>query len=104
MLNTDAEEGSQMSTGLSLLPSSVIPSVPVYPPPGHSIPVASRDNAAQFAEHSMTRNQRRIVRSASGKIRMYDLGWRKNWSELFDVRNERFFLDWLEVVWWGGRG
>lgn len=103
MLNSGPEE-SDPDTGSSLLPSSRLPSLPVYPPPGHSVPVSSRENASQLAEHTMTRNQRRLVRNASGKIHMYDLGWRQNWLELFSIRQERFFLDWLEIIWWGGRG
>lgn len=102
MLNSGPEE-REVDTGSSLL-SSQLPSLPVYPPPGHSVPVSSRDNASRFAEHTMTRNQRRLVRSAAGKIRIYDLGWRQNWSELFSVRQERLLLDWIEIIWWGGRG
>ncbi|KAF8610345.1 zf-DHHC-domain-containing protein [Ceratobasidium sp. AG-I] len=103
MLNSGPEE-SEIDTGSSLLPSSHLPSLPLYPPPGHSVPVSSRDNASQLAEHTMTRNQRRLVRNAAGKIQMYDLGWRQNWLDLFSVRHERFLLDWLEIIWWGGRG
>ncbi|QRW00435.1 DHHC palmitoyltransferase [Ceratobasidium sp. AG-Ba] len=100
----DPEGDTHSSAGSSDLPPSRLESLPVYPPPGHSVPVTSRENAVQFAEHTMTRNQRRLVRSAAGKIRVYDLGWRKNWLDMFSVRRERFWLDWIEIVWWGGHG
>lgn len=104
MLNSGPDEESQLSTDSSRLPSSGLSALPIYPPPGHSVPVASRDNIAQLAEHTMTREQRHIVRSAAGKIRVYDLGWRRNWMQLFTIRPERRFLDWVEVIWWGGHG
>lgn len=104
MLNAGPDDESQPSTDSSLLPSSRLSALPVYPPPGHEIPVASRGNAAQLAEHTMTREQRRIVRSASGKIYIYDLGWRRNWSDLYAIRPERYLLDLVELIWWGGHG
>lgn len=99
-----AEDEAKLSGDSSVLDSSRPESLPIYPPPGHSVPIASRDNATHFVEHTMTRNQRRLVRSAAGKIRIYDLGWKKNWLDIFSVRQERFWLDWLEIVWWGGHG
>lgn len=104
MLNAGPDEESQLSTDSSLLPSSRLPTLPVYPPPGHEVPVASRGNSAQLAEHTMNREQRRIVRSAAGKIYVYDLGWRRNWSDLCTIRPERYFLDLVELIWWGGHG
>ncbi|KAG9127468.1 palmitoyltransferase for Vac8p [Ceratobasidium sp. 392] len=105
MLNTspDPEDDNQANTDQPSSSSGLV-SLPVYPPPGHSVPVTSRDKAAQFAEHTMTRSQRRLVRSAAGKIRIYDLGWRRNWSDMLPVRPERLWLDWLELIWWGGHG
>ncbi|KAF8682256.1 zf-DHHC protein [Rhizoctonia solani] len=103
MLNTGPEE-IQLNTSSSLVSPAGLETLPLYPPPGHSMPVASRQNSFQLAEHTMTREQRRIVRSAAGKIRIYDLGWKRNWVELYAARPERYFLDWLEIFWWGGRG
>ncbi|KAJ1310016.1 hypothetical protein OPQ81_006771 [Rhizoctonia solani] len=85
MLNTGPEGEAQPHTASFPLPST-------------------RDNASQLAEHTMTREQRRIVRSAAGNIRVYDLGWRRNWAELYAARPDRYFLDWLEILWWGGHG
>ncbi|KAF8744805.1 zf-DHHC protein, partial [Rhizoctonia solani] len=104
MLNTGPEEEIQLNTSSSLISPAGLENLPLYPPPGHSMPVASRQNSFQLAEHTMTREQRRIVRSAAGKIRIYDLGWKRNWAELYAARPERYFLDWLEIFWWGGRG
>ncbi|CAE6503654.1 unnamed protein product [Rhizoctonia solani] len=103
MLNMGPEEETQPSTESSL-PSTRLGALPVYPPPGHSMPIASRESAIQLAEHTMTREQRRVVRSAAGNIRVYDLGWKRNWGELYAPRSDRYFLDWLEILWWGGHG
>ncbi|KAF8758313.1 DHHC palmitoyltransferase family [Rhizoctonia solani] len=89
MLNTGPEEEIQLNTSSSLISPAGLENLPLYPPPGHSMPVASRQNSFQLAEHTMTREQRRIVRSAAGKIRIYDLGWKRNWAELYAARPER---------------
>jgi hypothetical protein len=104
MLNTGPEDEARLDTDSSLISSARLEALPIYPPPGHAMPIASRESAFQLAEHTMSREQRRIVRSAAGKIRVYDIGWRRNWAELYAVQPERYFLDWLEIVWWGGRG
>ncbi|CAE6512861.1 unnamed protein product [Rhizoctonia solani] len=103
MLNTDPEDETQLRAS-SPLPSARLGALPIYPPPAHSMPIASRGNAVQLAENTMTREQRRIVRSAAGNIRVYDLGWKRNWAELYAVNPDTFFLDWLVILWWGGRG
>ncbi|KAG8715899.1 hypothetical protein FRC11_013401 [Ceratobasidium sp. 423] len=104
MLNTGPEDETQPSIGFPPLPSSRLGALSVYPPPGHSMPIASRENAVQLAEHTMTREQRRIVRSAAGNIRVYDLGWKRNWTELYAARPDKYLLDWLEILWWGSNG
>ncbi|KIJ54210.1 hypothetical protein M422DRAFT_241461 [Sphaerobolus stellatus SS14] len=34
-------------------------------------------------EHELTHSQRRLIRHYHGRIRMYDLGWSRNWGEVF---------------------
>lgn len=104
MLNAGPEADTQQDTASSPLPSARLGTLPVYPPPAHAMPVASRDNAVQLAEHTMTREQRRIIRSAAGSIRVYDLGWKRNWAELYAVNQDTYLLDWLMIIWWGGHG
>ncbi|EUC62014.1 DHHC palmitoyltransferase [Rhizoctonia solani AG-3 Rhs1AP] len=103
MLNTGPEE-TQPNTASSPLPSTRLGVLPIYPPPAHSMPIASRESSVQLAEHTMTREQRRIVRSAAGNIRVYDLGWKRNWAELYAVSQDSYFRDWLHILWWGGHG
>lgn len=78
----------------------------------------------RWVEHELNRKQRRIIRDAAGKIRIYDIGWKEN---LLDViggpgpsnstgpdRSERGegvsrrkgpgWGIWLERIVWGGRG
>ncbi|CAE7103105.1 unnamed protein product [Rhizoctonia solani] len=104
MLNMGPEDDTRLSTAASPLPSVRLGALPVYPPPAHSMPIASREGAVQLAENTMTREQRRIMRSAAGNIRVYDLGWKRNWAELYAVRPDRYLLDFLDILWWGGHG
>lgn len=33
-------------------------------------------------EHELSFSQRRLVRDAQGYIKMYDMGWRRNWAQV----------------------
>jgi len=43
-------------------------------------------------EFELSYEQRRLVRSAHGHIRPYDIGWRKNWSQTFGWSHKRRWL------------
>lgn len=50
-----------------LIPHPSLPTPPYKPP----------------EEHELSPAQRRFVLRTHGKLRMYDLGWRRNWEEVF---------------------
>ncbi|KAI0040951.1 zf-DHHC-domain-containing protein [Auriscalpium vulgare] len=51
-------------------------------------------------EHELSFDQRRLVRAAHRSVRMYDIGWRRNWAQVFaPAHNWRM---WLARVLWGG--
>ena len=50
-------------------------------------------------EHELTSRQRRLVRQASGAIRLYDIGFRKNWAQVFDWNRK---WGWVRRVMYGG--
>jgi len=50
-------------------------------------------------EPELSYDQRRLVRSAHGYIRPYDLGWRKNWSQAFGWQRKH---GWLFRLFCGG--
>lgn len=56
-------------------------------------------------EHELNYRQRRMVQRAAEKIRMYDIGWRRNWSAIYGVEAHRTQARWkliLRRVLWGG--
>lgn len=60
-LDTHTKDSSE------LIPHPSLPTPPYKPP----------------EEHELSSAQRRFVLRTHGKIRMYDLGWKRNWQEVF---------------------
>ncbi|KAG7088141.1 hypothetical protein E1B28_012163 [Marasmius oreades] len=50
-------------------------------------------------EHELSSPQRRLVKDAHGTIRLYDVGWKKNWGQVFGW-NGRY--GWLRRLLYGG--
>ncbi|KAG8969174.1 palmitoyltransferase for Vac8p [Tulasnella sp. 419] len=59
---------------------------------------------SKLLEHELTSNQRRLIRRAAGKIRMYDLGWKNNWKEVFggNKRRRQWWSWWMWLIFTGG--
>jgi len=49
----------------------------------------------------MSRGQRRAVRNAHQHIRLYDVGWRRNWAQIFGWNHKH---GWMYRLWCGGGG
>ncbi|KAI0059591.1 zf-DHHC-domain-containing protein [Artomyces pyxidatus] len=49
----------------------------------HLPPLSSSRLSNPPYEHELSYPQRRLVRAAHGSVRLYDLGWRKNWAQVF---------------------
>lgn len=52
-------------------------------------------------EHELSYNQRSLVRDAHCSVKLYDLGWRKNWAQVFGWNRPR---GWMRRVVYGGAG
>ncbi|KIJ62536.1 hypothetical protein HYDPIDRAFT_182622 [Hydnomerulius pinastri MD-312] len=50
-------------------------------------------------EHELSYKQRRIVRDAHRAVKLYDLGWRKNWAQVFGWNKQR---GWVYRITYGG--
>ncbi|KZS96069.1 zf-DHHC-domain-containing protein [Sistotremastrum niveocremeum HHB9708] len=53
-------------------------------------------------EHQMNYQQRRLLRKAHGKIRLYDVGWKANWNQVIGFNSKRSILATLLLG--GGQG
>jgi len=52
-------------------------------------------------EHELSYKQRTLVRDAHRSVRLYDLGWRKNWVQVFGWNKPR---GWMYRILYGGAG
>ena len=52
-------------------------------------------------EHELSFNQRRLVRDAHGYIRLYDVGWKRNWAQVLGWNRP---WGWLYRIAIGGGG
>jgi palmitoyltransferase len=52
-------------------------------------------------EEELSYNQRRAVRNAHRYVRMYDVGWRRNWAQVFGWSKPR---GWIYLLLIGGTG
>ena len=52
-------------------------------------------------EHRLSYNQRRVVKRAHRKIQLYNVGWRKNWGQVFGWERRR---GWIHRILLGGAG
>ncbi|KAF9464119.1 DHHC palmitoyltransferase-domain-containing protein [Collybia nuda] len=50
-------------------------------------------------EQELSSAQRRLVKDAHGAIRIYDVGWRSNWTQVFGLNRP---FGWLIRIWYGG--
>ncbi|KAL4081223.1 DHHC palmitoyltransferase-domain-containing protein [Scleroderma citrinum] len=50
-------------------------------------------------EHELSYNQRRLVRDAHSAVKLYDLGWRRNWGQVFGWSRPR---GWIPRILYGG--
>lgn len=74
-------------------------------PPRSQAATPTRAIASRYCppeEHNLTHAQRRLVRYYHGRIRMYDLGWKRNWGEVFGG-GKRGRMWWRFIPVCGGR-
>lgn len=73
-------------------------------PPRSQAATPTRAIASRYCppeEHDLTHAQRRLVRYYHGRIRMYDLGWKRNWGEVFGGGRGRMWWRFIPIC--GGR-
>lgn len=58
-------------------------------------------NSESLDEDRMSHGQRRAVRNAHQQIRLYDVGWRRNWAQIFGWNHK---YGWMYRLWCGGGG
>lgn len=73
----------------NLSPFLLLRHLPPLPPSTH--PFRSRLSDPP-EEHELNTDQRHLVRYAHSAFRMYDVGWRENWRQVFGWRNGRGLL------------
>ncbi|KAF4589947.1 palmitoyltransferase for Vac8p [Pleurotus pulmonarius] len=70
----------------------------------HLPPLSPSNNGGRMlsdppSEHELTYEQRYIVREAHGAIRLYDIGWRRNWGQVFGWEGR---WGWIPRLLYGG--
>ncbi len=107
-------------------PTSTERSLPMRSPPPYAAAMRGRNRSRVFdehyrfpspqqfplrrwTEHGLNSKQRRLVREAAGRIRIYDLGWKENIKQILGGPDpsKRSFGNvriWTERILWGGRG
>ncbi|KAF5344891.1 hypothetical protein D9758_011592 [Tetrapyrgos nigripes] len=103
----------------NISPFLLLRHLPVLPSPN---PSPSHDQGYHHRlsdpplEHELSYPQRRLVKDAHGQIRLYDIGWRKNWEQVFgfgwdgygyreereESRRRKRWLWWLCRILYGG--
>ena len=53
-------------------------------------------------EHQLARKQRWAVCAAHHRMRLYDVGWRRNVEQVFGMGTKRRWQAWMARVLWGG--
>jgi len=76
----------------NITPFMLLRHLPPLPRTGHSLSDPPLEPELSFA-------QRRIVKDAHGQILLYDVGWKKNWAQVFGWKRR---YGWLHRLWCGG--
>jgi len=76
----------------NLTPFILLRHLPPLPRSGHSL-------SDPPLEPELSSAQRRMVKDAHGQIFLYDIGFRKNWAQVFGWRTK---YGWLYRLWCGG--
>jgi len=76
----------------NITPFIVLRYLPPLPQTGHSL-------SDPPLEHELSGEQRRLVRKAYGHISLYNIGFRKNWAQVFGWKRK---YGWLYRLWCGG--
>lgn len=66
--------------------------LPPLPQTGHSL-------SDPPLEPELSYDQRKLVKDAHGHILPYDIGFRKNWAQVFDWNRK---YGWIYRLWYGG--
>jgi len=83
---------SNQTTFENISPFFLLRHLPPLPRTGHTLSDPPLEPELSYA-------QRRVVKDAHGHILLYDVGWRKNWAQVFG-QNQKF--GWLNMLWCGG--
>ncbi|KAF9013310.1 DHHC palmitoyltransferase-domain-containing protein [Cyathus striatus] len=73
-------------------PFMLLRHLPRLPPTGHSL-------SDPPLEPELSYTQRCLVKDAHGAVRIYDIGWRKNWTQVFGWNRK---YGWVYRLWFGG--
>ena len=79
----------------NIAPFYILRYLPPLPPCGLSSPPL---------EHQLASKQRRAVRAAHARMRLYDVGWRRNVEQVLGMGAKRRWQAWVARVLWGGGG
>ena len=77
----------------NITPFIILRHLPPLPQTGHSLSDPPLEPELSF-------EQRKLVRDAHGYILLYDVGFRKNWAQVFGGWNGKY--RWLHRLWYGG--
>lgn len=83
---------SNQTTFENISPFFLLRHLPPLPRTGHSL-------SDPPLEPELSSAQRRLVKDAHGHILLYDVGWRKNWVQVFGQNRK---CGWLYHLWCGG--
>jgi len=76
----------------NISPFMLLKHLPPLPRTGHSLSDPPLEPELSFA-------QRRLVKEAHSAVRLYDVGWRRNWAQVFGWTHK---YGWLHRLWCGG--
>lgn len=84
-MSTNIHYRTNQTTLESITPFLLLRRLPPLPREGHVL-------SSPPVEAELSYEQRRLVKDAHRHIRLYDLGWRKNWSQVFGWREKHHLV------------
>jgi hypothetical protein len=93
----NSARSTNQTTIENINPFLLLAHLPAPPTP----PTGEDASPHRLLEHELSFDQRRIVREAHGQIRLYDLGWKRNFAQIFGWERKE---GWVKRILTGGAG